>query len=49
MIINGEEIDHLEVFDETGFLVACISDSEIITKTNYSVKECKTDRMFENG
>ena len=49
MIINGKEIDHIEVFDETGFLVASISDDEIIMKTNYSVKECKTDRMFKDG
>jgi len=47
MIINNETIDHIEVYDETGRLVATISDSEVIERTNCTVKLCDTDKMFE--
>lgn len=47
MIVDNENYDHIEVFDYTGQLIACISDDEVILKNNCNVKFCETDIMFE--
>lgn len=46
MTIDGEEFDHIEIFDETGEFVMSIADGEIMKKLNYDVKFCKTEEMF---
>lgn len=47
MIIDGKKIDHIEVFDEIGQLVAVISDSEIIERANCKVSLCENEEMFK--
>jgi len=46
VIIGNETIDHIEIYDETGRFVCCISDDEIIEITNYKVRLCETEKMF---
>ena len=45
MIINNETIDHIKVFDETGLLIALISDTEIILHKNTEVILSETDTI----
>lgn len=46
MIVDGEEYDHIEIYDETGRFLISIADEQIIKPINMQVKLCKTDRMF---
>ncbi len=48
MIINNETIDHIEIYDETGRLIAMVSDSETVVLANCAVKLCDTDKIFDN-
>ena len=47
MIIGNNTYDHIEILDETGGLIAVISDNEIVEKENCMVKLCETDEMFK--
>jgi len=47
MKIGKDTYDHIEIFDNTGQLIAMISDSNIVKEKNSSVHLCKTDQMFQ--
>ncbi len=47
MKIDGKTYDHIEVFDETGQLIAVVSDTEIIEHKNNRVVLCETEEMFK--
>lgn len=49
MTIDGIEYDHIEIYDETGKLIVCISDDEIIAQNNFEVVLCEDEKMFQKG
>jgi len=49
MNVSGNIWDHIEVYDETGMLIASISDDEVIEKNNCEVRFCSSDIMFKDG
>ncbi len=46
MKVSGHELDHIEIYDETGRLLCCISDEECIGLANIRVEFCEDDVMF---
>ena len=47
MNIGNETIDHIEIYDHTGQIVAMISDDEVVENKMITVKLCETDVMFK--
>lgn len=49
MKIDNKEYDHIEILDETGLLVAMISDQQIVQGKNSTVNLCETSDMFKKN